>query len=73
MDKKAAKKEQYKSIQEIKINEQEIKNDEKQESKENKQKNMQDNSYIMYLLMGFFFLLLVGIFKSVFFNKHKGL
>ena len=73
LDKKAAKKEQYKSIQEIKINEQEIKNDEKQESKENKQKNMQDNSYIMYLLMGFFFLLLVGIFKSVFFNKHKGL
>ena len=60
------------SIQEIKLENQKNKNEEKtEELSENKNSN-KDDSYMKYLLGIAFLILLVGLGKSIFFNKIKG-
>ena len=69
---KVDKKQNVTSIQEVKLdNQQNKENQEISENKESKNSKEDDNSYMKYLLLCAFLILLVGLAKSVFFNKIK--
>jgi cobaltochelatase CobN len=69
---KVDKKQNATSIQEVKLdNQQNKENQEISENKESKNSKEDDNSYMKYLLLCAFLILLVGLAKSVFFNKIK--